>query len=886
MRYGGHLVIWELQLVLLFLVKVKAEDSTAACPEGYISDAKAVCVDENECNTDEDEPSIPCGDNAKCFNTEGSYYCQCGSGFRSTKGSVNFTGENPDKCQDINECTVENIDCGPNAACVNNEGSYGCVCEIGFRASNGKETFLDGKGVTCQDINECTVDDIDCGPNAACVNNAGSYACFCEVGFVTSSGGTFSDGQKCQDKDECALNTTICGGNARCYNNQGSYYCICNPGFSSNNKTGICEDTNECEITDICVENAKCNNIPGGHYCVCNPGFRLGSGNTNFTTKTESCEDICNMDAAICGGGACRQGPDGHECVCHKGYTNYGFNQEACTALSCDGTLDDVSVGQTLPELEALHSMLSGLCMRLTENNATGTSAQKGALDGEALLMQLLSLIDNLLSKGPLRDHKQVTFLLSAVEGALKQLGQLLNYPKTKKSTKYVEVELLVERGDSSPTGNVSLLSENAQLDTHWETATGAAFSGFPTVALLTYKNLEESTNDYFGVTPDKANQRFQINSKVVTATVSNANTTQLAKNITLSFPHLNSKEEQHKCVYWDHEGGVWSDRGCTVVTSGANHTVCSCSHLSSFAVLMALYEVEDTFELLMITWVGMSLSLVCLLTCILTFACCRSIQNTRNTIHLHLSLSLFIASVIFLAGISRTENQTGCALVAGMLHYFYLASFCWMCLEGVQLFRMVVLVFNTTLRSRYMMAAGYGVPALIVAISAMVNAKGYGSKRLCWFDVKENGFIWSFLGPVIVIIAANVFFFLITVYKLAEKFSSLNPDLNNLRKIKVFTTTAVAQLAVLGSMWIFGCFQFNKSTMAMSYIFTFLNSLQGVLMFVMHCLLNKQVREEYGKFMSCICAPHKTKYSDFSGSNQSKTQTSKSAQNTGESHI
>ncbi|XP_031428446.1 prostaglandin E receptor 1c (subtype EP1) [Clupea harengus] len=66
----------------------------------------------------------------------------------------------------------------------------------------------------------------------------------------------------------------------------------------------------------------------------------------------------------------------------------------------------------------------------------------------------------------------------------------------------------------------------------------------------------------------------------------------------------------------------------------------------------------EDTFELLMITWVGMSLSLVCLLTCILTFACCRSIQNTRNTIHLHLSLSLFIASIIFLAGISRTEYQ------------------------------------------------------------------------------------------------------------------------------------------------------------------------------------------------------------------------------------
>lgn len=52
------------------------------------------------------------------------------------------------------------------------------------------------------------------------------------------------------------------------------------------------------------------------------------------------------------------------------------------------------------------------------------------------------------------------------------------------------------------------------------------------------------------------------------------------------------------------------------------------------------------------------------------------------------------------------------------------------MCLEGVQLFRMVVLVFNTTFRPLYMMAGGYGVPAVIVAISALVNAKGYGTER------------------------------------------------------------------------------------------------------------------------------------------------------------
>lgn len=53
------------------------------------------------------------------------------------------------------------------------------------------------------------------------------------------------------------------------------------------------------------------------------------------------------------------------------------------------------------------------------------------------------------------------------------------------------------------------------------------------------------------------------------------------------------SDEGNYTCVYWDAElgEGTWSDRGCLLVKSNATHTVCSCYHLSSFAVLMALYE-------------------------------------------------------------------------------------------------------------------------------------------------------------------------------------------------------------------------------------------------------------------------------------------------------
>lgn len=151
---------------------------------------------------------------------------------------------------------------------------------------------------------------------------------------------------------------------------------------------------------------------------------------------------------------------------------------------------------------------------------------------------------------------------------------------------------------------------------------------GFTTVSLLSYANLNDSTDGFFSGMKPKAKQNFRINSKVVTATVSNRNTSHLEEPILLTFHHLNqvaysfylswmtifhcmkisfsiighylyfvsqTNESSHICVFWNSSegGGTWSDSGCNVVESNSEYTVCSCNHLSSFAVLMALYEME-----------------------------------------------------------------------------------------------------------------------------------------------------------------------------------------------------------------------------------------------------------------------------------------------------
>lgn len=68
------------------------------------------------------------------------------------------------------------------------------------------------------------------------------------------------------------------------------------------------------------------------------------------------------------------------------------------------------------------------------------------------------------------------------------------------------------------------------------------------------------------------------------------------------------------------------------------------------------------------------------------------------------------------------------CRLVAGLLHYWFLAAFFWMSLEGLELYFLVVRVFQGQgLRTRWLCLIGYGAPLLIVAVSAAVYGQGYG---------------------------------------------------------------------------------------------------------------------------------------------------------------
>lgn len=376
------------------------------------------------------------------------------------------------------------------------------------------------------------------------------------------------------------------------------------------------------------------------------------------------------------------------------------------------------------------------------------------------------------------------------------------------------------------------------------------------------------------------------VNSPVITASINKEGSkVYLSEPVVFTVKHLQHSEENFNpnCSFWSYSKhtmtGVWSTQDCRLLATNRTHTTCSCTHLTSFAVLMAHVEVkkaDSMHDLLLdvITWVGILLSLVCLLICIFTFCFFRGLQSDRNTIHKNLCISLFIAESLFLVGINRADQPIACAVFAALLHFFFLAAFTWMFLEGVQLYIMLVEVFESEhSRTKYFYLAGYGVPAVIVAVSAAVDYRSYGTDRVCWLRL-DTYFIWSFIGPATLIIMLNVIFLGIALYKMFHHTAILKPDSGCLDNIKSWVIGAIALLCLLGLTWAFGLMYINESTVIMAYLFTIFNSLQGMFIFIFHCILQKKVRKEYGKCLRTHCCSGKSVETSISSS--SKTTTSR----------
>ncbi|XP_062869388.1 adhesion G protein-coupled receptor L2 isoform X2 [Trichomycterus rosablanca] len=553
-------------------------------------------------------------------------------------------------------------------------------------------------------------------------------------------------------------------------------------------------------------------------------------------------------------------------------------------------------ISSTMRLMEQLVDILDAQLQELrpSEKDSTGRSFNKAIVD----------TVDNLLRPEALKSWRGMntteqthaaTMLLDTLEEGAFVLADNLMEPaivKVPASNIILDVYVLSTDGQVQDFKFPQSSKDGVSIQLSANTVKLNSRNGVAKLVFALYKNLGQflSTENATIKLASEANGHnlsVAVNSDVIAASINKESSrVYITEPVIFTLEHIDMQHYYNSnCSFWNYSErsmmGYWSTQGCKLVSSNKTHTTCSCSHLTNFAILMAHQEVlgpggVHKLLLTVITRVGIVVSLVCLAMCIFTFCFFRGLQSDRNTIHKNLCINLFIAELIFLIGIDMTESRIGCAIIAGILHYFFLSSFAWMCLEGVQLYLMLVEVFESDYsRKIYYYISGYLLPAIVVGVSAAVDYESYGTKNACWLRV-DNHFIWSFIGPVTFIIMLNLIFLVITMYKMVKHSTSLKPDSSRLENIKSWVLGAFALLCLLGLTWTFGLFFINESSIVLAYLFTIFNTFQGTFIFLFHCLLQKKVRREYSKcFRHTYCCSSLPTESSHSSTKTATTRTS-----------
>uniref|UniRef100_A0A8W4F8N6 Adhesion G protein-coupled receptor L4 n=1 Tax=Sus scrofa TaxID=9823 RepID=A0A8W4F8N6_PIG len=592
-----------------------------------------------------------------------------------------------------------------------------------------------------------------------------------------------------------------CVPNARCEIRNGAEGCYCNIGFSGNG-VSICEDDNECgNLTQSCGENANCTNTEGSYYCMCEPGFRSSNNQDKFITNDgTTCIEIVNAD-------------------CHL--------DNACIAANINKTLTKMRhIGEPVALLQEIYrnsakdlspvdvityiEVLAESSTLLGYMNSTANSA-KDTLSNSTLT-EFVKTVNNFVQRDTfivwdkLSMHHRTTHLtklIHAAEQATLRISQ--NFQKTTQfDTNSSDIALKAFFFDSYHMKHIHPHMNVDGDDIRIFPKRKAAYNsnGNVAVAFLHYKSIGPlfSSSDNFLLEPqsyDEAEEDGRVISSVISVSISsNPPTLYELEKITFTLSHVKG--------------------------------------------------IKDYNTLTRITQLGIIISLICLAICIFTFWFFSEIQSTRTTIHKNLCCSLFLAEFVFLVGINTNTNKLFCSIIAGLLHYFFLAAFAWMCIEGIHLYLIVVgVIYNKGFLHKNFYIFGYLSPAVVVGFSASLGYRYYGTTKVCWLST-ENNFIWSFIGPACLIILVNLLAFGVIIYKVFRHTAGLKPEVSCYENIRSCARGALALLFLLGTTWIFGVLHVVHASVVTAYLFTVSNAFQGMFIFLFLCVLSRKIQEEY----------------------------------------
>ncbi|XP_052084592.1 adhesion G protein-coupled receptor L4-like isoform X2 [Mytilus californianus] len=301
-------------------------------------------------------------------------------------------------------------------------------------------------------------------------------------------------------------------------------------------------------------------------------------------------------------------------------------------------------------------------------------------------------------------------------------------------------------------------------------------------------------------------------------------------------------------CGYWNYSSnslsGGWSTDGCWLNRTESGRHICLCDHLTNFAIIVNIEGEEHLVDNLLINGLsrlGLLLSIGGLSCNVISFIIFRALRkNNQSIILFNYSLALLCFLVVFVTGISQTDNLHVCVTVSVLLHYFMLVSFMWMFVEGIQLGYGIVKMQTTENISLIKCSlVAWGIPVIPVAVLLAKDYRLYiGGTKACWLS--RTAFFYAFLAPVGTILLTNLIVFTCILRRLSIRSPGMSKDdekRDNRKRIRA----AVSSNVLLGLTWIFGFLTIDKASIVFQYIFVFLNVCQGFFIFLIFTLGHRE---------------------------------------------
>uniref|UniRef100_A0A671WYH8 Adhesion G protein-coupled receptor B3 n=1 Tax=Sparus aurata TaxID=8175 RepID=A0A671WYH8_SPAAU len=376
------------------------------------------------------------------------------------------------------------------------------------------------------------------------------------------------------------------------------------------------------------------------------------------------------------------------------------------------------------------------------------------------------------------------------------------------------------------------------------------------------------------------------VNSKVIAVTV-RPEPKVTESHLEIELAHLANGTMNPYCALWDNtimndSWGAWSTKGCKTVLTDASHTKCLCDRVSTFAIL-AQQPREITMEYSGVPSVtlivGCGLSCLALITLAVIYAVLwRYIRSERSIILLNFCLSIICSNILILVGQTQTHNVGVCVMTTAFLHFFFLASFCWVLTEAWQSYMAVTGKVRTRLIRKRFLCLGWGLPALVVAVSmGFTKTKGYGTPLYCWLSL-EGGLLYAFVGPAAAVVLVNMVIGILVFNKLVSRDGILDKKLKHragqmsephtgltlkCAKCGVVSTTALSAttasnamaslwsscvvLPLLALTWMSAVLAMtDKRSILFQILFAVFDSLQGFVIVMVHCVLRREVQDAF----------------------------------------